>query len=248
MALDEQRRPDTAVILVAAHDQQRWTEFAQFLLQIVDRRAFCLHAAQHPRQTDAGMAFVDAPEFGEATGILQHLRGAGGRNAALFQCGGRTRGFEQYCVCFGGFQESFARRRIGTGAGAECCHRQRHRRITHAELQRRIGSHRAADNMRLAQAEVAQHLGNVVDGDAPGIFAARGRHVRRRIAARVECNATIATGKKPQLRFPAAGIARELVHENQRHAFAGLVVMKPGLVAGNGVGHGKASSVRIPRQ
>ena len=96
--------------------------------------------------------------------------------------------------------------------------------------------------------EVAQHIGNIIDSNAPRVFAARLRHFRRRITAGIECDASVTAGEESHLRFPAARIAREFVHENQRRTFAGFVIVKPCVVAGNGVGHGKASSVRIRRR
>jgi hypothetical protein len=68
------------------------------------------------------------------------------------------------------------------------------------------------------------------------IFGAR-RHVRRRIAARVVGDAAIAPRKIAQLRFPAAVLAHELVHEQDRRSLAGLLVVQPDSVACGDMGH-----------
>ena len=58
--------------------------------------------------------------------------------------------------------------------------------------------------------------GDVVRGAVLGITGWILRHVGRRIAARAEGDGAVALAKMAQLRFPAAVIAGEFMHEDER--------------------------------
>src|SRR5690606_16040700 len=58
------------------------------------------------------------------------------------------------------------------------------------------------------------------------ILRQRGRHVRGRVAARVERDAAIAAREESELRLPASIVAGELVYEHDRRAAARFLVVE----------------------
>jgi len=78
-----------------------------------------------------------------------------------------------------------------------------------------------------------------VAGPILGIAGPILRHVGRRVAAGVEREAAIAPREEPHLRFVAADVAGEFVHEDNWIAGAGLFVIEPDAVVGVNMGHWK---------
>jgi hypothetical protein len=68
------------------------------------------------------------------------------------------------------------------------------------------------------------------------VFGAR-RNVRRRIAARVVSDTTIAPREMAQLRFPAAVLAHEFVHEQDSRSLAGFLVVQLDAAGCGDMGH-----------
>jgi len=107
-------------------------------------------------------------------------------------------------------------RRVRPIAAARNNQRQRPRGIGHTEMQCGETPHGIADHMRAIYSQRIQHCTDVIASTLLGIALDIVRHIRRRIAARVIGNATIAAREMVQLRFPGAPVARKLVHENDR--------------------------------
>src|SRR5580765_2340031 len=63
------------------------------------------------------------------------------------------------------------------------------------------------------------------------------RHVGRRVAARVVGDAAVAPREVTHLGLPTAVVAAELVNEHDRHASAGLLVVKLDAVVRGELGH-----------
>src|ERR1700726_5027286 len=85
--------------------------------------------------------------------------------------------------------------------------------------------------------QVIEHGSDVAGGKELRIGGWALRYVRRRIAPGVEHNAPISPPEVPQLRFPTSEVACEFVHEDQRPARSGFLVVEPDPVFCNGVRH-----------
>ncbi len=109
--------------------------------------------------------------------------------------------------------------------------------VAEAEMQRREAAHRQADHMRLADAQVVQHGGDVVRGAGLGVACRIVRDIGRRIAARGVADRAVALAEMPHLRFPGAVVAGEFMHEDQRRAGAGFLIVQADPVIGRGEGH-----------
>ena len=95
----------------------------------------------------------------------------------------------------------------------------------------------ALDALRQRIGQRIEHPPDVVAGARLRVFLASVGHVGRRIAARVEGDAAIAPREEPQLGLVAAVVAGKFVHEDDRVAGAGLLVIKADAVIGGDVGH-----------
>ena len=116
-------------------------------------------------------------------------------------------------------------------------HRQRALRRVQADLQRRIGAHRQADEMRLGDLEMIEHGERVGVEMLVGVGFGRRRHIGRRIAARGIGDAAVAAREIAHLRLPIGVVGREFVQENDRRSAAGFLEIEPDIVAGDGIGH-----------
>src|SRR5207302_32583 len=124
------------------------------------------------------------------------------------------------------FLELLMLRRVRTVAAAGDGEGKRAVAVRHAEMQRGEGAHRQPDNVRALDAERIEHTADIVAGARLRVALELLRNVGGRIAARVIRDAAIAAREMAQLRLPAASVARELVHEQQRDARAGFFVIQ----------------------
>ena len=104
-------------------------------------------------------------------------------------------------------------------------------------MQRRQCAHRTPDHMRLVDLQRIQHRADVVAGARLRIHGHVLRHVGGRPAARIEGDASVAPREIAHLRLPAAVVAGKLVHEHDRHAAAGFLVVELHAVVGGEMGH-----------
>ena len=82
------------------------------------------------------------------------------------------------------------------------------------EVEGRVAAHRQADDMRPLDPVVPEYGDEVADGQRLAVRERVRWNVGRRIAARVEREASMATGERLHLGFPVAQVARELVDEH----------------------------------
>src|SRR5450755_3728119 len=101
-----------------------------------------------------------------------------------------------------------------------------------------IAAHRQADDVRSVDLEMIEHGDGVAHHVQVAVGVARGRHVGRRITAKGISDAAVALAEFAQLRLPAAVIAGEFVHEQNRRALPYFFVIEPHVVGCGGVRHG----------
>jgi hypothetical protein len=106
-----------------------------------------------------------------------------------------------------------------------------------ADLQGGVAAHRQADDVRLVDLEMIEHRDRVVAEIFIAVDVRGSRHVRRRIAARGIDDAAMLAREMPHLRLPAAVVAGEFVHEQNRRAAAGFLVIEAHAVFRQGMGH-----------
>src|SRR5438034_343074 len=95
-----------------------------------------------------------------------------------------------------------------------------------------------ANDVRALEAQMIEHRSDVGGGAPLGIGDLACRHIRRRITSGVECDAAVAPAEMSHLPLPAAMIPGEFVHEDQRRAGTGLLIVKANSVVGHGKWHG----------
>ena len=104
-------------------------------------------------------------------------------------------------------------------------HRQRALRRVEADLERRVGAHRQADQVRFRDSEMIEH-GERVSVEVPVVVDLGGsRHIRRRIAARRIGDTAVAARKWPQASDLSAPFGHRHVLEDEflgRIAGAGI--------------------------
>src|SRR5436309_14637028 len=93
-------------------------------------------------------------------------------------------------------------------------------------MKRGEAAHRKANDVRALEAQMIEHRSDVGGGAPLGIGDLACRHLRRRITSGVECDAAVAPAEMSHLRLPAAMIPGEFVHEDQRSAGTGLLIVK----------------------
>ena len=205
---------------------QRYFQFLQPALQTVNGWPLRLHAAQRVGRAQRRVFGEFSAEMCKAARVLVlelHARRAD--LVGLDRFGG-AEFLEAPRHHFGVAHELRALVRIGTIARTDGCQRQRHARVTQAEMNRRVAAHRAADDVRFSDFQMAHDRRNVVGGDRLRILRYRFRHVGRRIAARIEGDAAIAPAEVTDLRFPGMQIVGEFVHEDNRRAATGFFVIE----------------------
>ena len=95
--------------------------------------------------------------------------------------------------------------------------------------------------MRPIDRQVVEHRRNVVRRPSLGIFRHIVRHLGRRITPRGIRNRSVPLAEMPHLRFPRAMVAGELMHEYDRNAGAGFLVVQANAVVGAGKWHRSVS-------
>src|SRR5439155_14013574 len=109
--------------------------------------------------------------------------------------------------------------------------------ISEAEMQDGKPAHRDADDMRFREPQPVEHVTDIVARPFLRIARPVLGHVRGRIAARVEGDAAVAAREKAQLRLVTAAVAGEFMHEHNRVAGAGLLVIEADAVIAGHMGH-----------
>src|SRR5882672_1604248 len=102
-----------------------------------------------------------------------------------------------------------------------------------AEMKRGEPAHRKPDDVRALDAQMIGYRSDIVGGTCLGIGYVAFGHIRRRITSGIECNAAIAPAEMPDLRLPTALVPGEFVHEDQRRAGTGLLIVKTNSVLGD---------------
>jgi len=100
------------------------------------------------------------------------------------------------------------------------------------------GPHGEAHHMGGAEVQAGEDGGDVVGGAVLGIGARVGGHVRGRVAAGVVGDAAVAAREVADLRLPAAGVAGELMDEDDGGAGAGLDIVQRDTIIRHDMGHG----------
>src|SRR5438270_208947 len=211
--------------IAAEHEERGNRHFLQALAQVVERGPAALHAEQRIRGAERRMLGELREVFGEGALILELELHALRTDA--------VRGDE--------LRHAFAPDALGVGARillellvmrrVRAIRAARHRDgecaigIVHAEMQRGEGAHREADDMRPLDLQTIEHAADVVARTLLGIAVPVFRHFGGRIAPRVVPDAAIQACEVAHLRLPAAQVAAEFMHEDERGAGARLLVM-----------------------
>ena len=69
--------------------------------------------------------------------------------------------------------------------------------------------------------------GDVVDDEGQAVRARIWRHIRRRVTARVESNATVRAREPSHLRFPSSIVAVQFMNEDDRVSVSGFFRVQP---------------------
>jgi hypothetical protein len=107
------------------------------------------------------------------------------------------------------------------------------------DLQRGISAHRQADEVRLVDRKMIEHGDRIAHHVLVAVGGRIGWHVGRHIAARRIGDAAVALAELAHLRLPAAIVGGEFVHEQDRHALPGFLVVELHIVATDRVRHGR---------
>ena len=105
-------------------------------------------------------------------------------------------------------------------------------------MRRREGALRQADDMRLGDLEVVEHVPGVVDGVLLAVHRGALRHVGAGIAAERVGDAAVAAREEAHLRLPAPPVAAVFVDEQDRRAAAGFLVIELHAVGCRRMRHG----------
>ena len=226
VALQVDRRVDARRVLVAGHQQHGHGQPAQPVDQLRVGRPGHLHATHGQRRACHRVLGKLGLELGPAARVLQLVRhparadriGLGPRRHALALdlLGAGLRLLLHLSMVV--VERAVAA--AGQHQGA------RHRRIAQAEMQAGERAHGKPDDMGGGDVEAAQHAGDVVGRDVLGIGGDVAGHVRWRKAARVIGDAAISSGEIADLRLPASVVAGIFVHEQNRIARAGFLIVE----------------------
>ena len=238
MLLQEQARLDAIVVLVAADDQRRRRHFPDRLGHGVDRGTAALKAAHG---------------VGRALGVVPRQRGIeiGVAARVLHQEGNPAR---RLARDLRDFDRADRLKLLGVGAallaeGVEILEARSRSRppasvidsarsgALSADLQRRIGAHRQADEMRFRDLEMIEHGERVGVEMLVGVDLGRWRHVGGRVAARGIGDAAVAAREVAHLRLPIGVVGRELVQEDDRRSAARFFEIEADIIFGDGMGH-----------
>ncbi len=223
------------IVLVTDHQQHRRGDGGELGIEIVERRPGRLHGAHGMSGAQGGMIGEVIDELLPALGILDLELDTVGRHAhplALDRAGGlhAIRGRQGF------FDEGVPRRLVSAGTARRRDYGGDPVRMAHGQHQRHVGAHGEPDRVRLLQPQMIQQVHRVGEGGLPAIGGSLARHVGRRIASGVQDDAAVAAREIAHLVFPASVVATELVQEQDRIAFAGILEIKLHAVA-FGMGH-----------
>ena len=93
-------------------------------------------------------------------------------------------------------------------------------------MKRGEAAHRQADDMSLVDLQRIEHRADVVARAILRIFFLIFRDIGGRIAARVEGDAAVVLREVTDLLLPGAKVAGKFMDEDDRNAFAGLLVIE----------------------
>src|SRR5262249_19621352 len=110
-------------------------------------------------------------------------------------------------------------------------------RVGESKMQRGKAAHRKSHNVRLIDFQSVKYGADVVACTRLRIPLTFLRHIRGRIAARIEGHAAIIFREVPNLLFVGTVVAGELMDKDYRNAFAGFLVVKLDPVVGRQVWH-----------
>ncbi len=102
--------------------------------------------------------------------------------------------------------------------------------IAEPEMQAGEAAHGEADDVRLVDLERIEHGADVVARPVLRIEFDLARHVRGRIAAGIVRDAPIGAAELAELRLPGAHVAGKFVHEDDRRARPGLLIVQLDLI------------------
>ena len=108
-------------------------------------------------------------------------------------------------------------------------------------MQRGVGAHRMPDHMRLVDLERVHDRDDVVAEMVLAVSVRIVRDIGGRIAALAVADAAVRAREMAHLRLPGAVVAGIFMHEDDRRAAAGFLVIEPNAVARGDMRH------RVPR-
>lgn len=111
--------------------------------------------------------------------------------------------------------------------------------VAQPEMQGREGTHRDPGHMGPGRPDGVEDRQDVVGGTGLRVGGDGFRHVRGRVASGIERDRAVPPAEMAQLRFVAAVIPGEFVHEDQRRPGAALFVMQSDTVIRGGARHGQ---------
>src|SRR5690606_688032 len=100
--------------------------------------------------------------------------------------------------------------------------------MSQTELQGGVGAHAQAHDMGAIDIESIEDREDVVGGELIAVELGRIGHVRGRITAGIEGNATVLAREPPNLLLPLAQVGAKLVYEHDRTAAARFFIVEAG--------------------
>ncbi len=179
----------------------------------------------------------DAFELGKAPRVLVLILHTGGAVGIFIGKGGHALGFDEGGDRFRFGSKRLPLRRLGAVTAAAHGERAGARRMAESEMQCGEAPHRQAGDMSTVYTEMIEHRENVIGGAILGIGGNRLRHIGGGIAAGVEGNDAVTPAEMPDLRLPAAIVAREFMDEDDRRPGPGLLAVQLHSVVGDSVWH-----------
>src|SRR5262249_61989134 len=93
-------------------------------------------------------------------------------------------------------------------------------------MKRGKSAHREADNVGFVDLQRIEYRADIVTRALLRIFFLILRHIRRRIATRIEGDAAIMLRKMADLLLPGANVASKFMNEYDRYAFARILLIE----------------------
>ncbi len=98
--------------------------------------------------------------------------------------------------------------------------------VPDAEQQRSVSPHAEADDVRRTGAGMIDHCRDIIGRVDMTVSRGFRRYVRGRIAASIECNASVLARKPAKLCLPFAGVRAEFMNEYDGVALTDLLIMQ----------------------